>query len=102
MDAPGQIYFFQMLLLLLLMGVCTVWIGRLLQWILLRKRVPRKKIFSILIVSLVISYLLTLLAWFCWPHPEAPMWGIFFLPAVVAEILILIGTVLIFKEQRRT
>lgn len=102
MDAPGQIYFFQMLLLLLLMGVCTIWLGRLLQWILLRKRFPRRKIFSILVVSLVISYLLTLLAWFYWPQPETPMWGIFFLPAVVAEILILIGTFFIFKKIKNT
>lgn len=102
MDAPGQIYFFQMLLLLLLMGVCTVWLGRLLQWILLRKRFPRKKVFYILVVSLVISYLLTLLAWFYWPQPETPMWSIFFLPAVVAETLILIGTFFIFKKIKNT
>ncbi|MGI4727432.1 MAG: hypothetical protein ACRYGB_02585 [Janthinobacterium lividum] len=102
MDAPGQMYFLQMLLLLLLMGVCTVWLGRMLQWILLRKSFPRRKIFQTLLISLAVSYLLTLLVWFCWPNPEQPMWSIFFLPAVVAELLILIGTIFIFKKQKRT
>ncbi len=102
MDAPGQMYYFKMLLLLLLMGVCTVWLGRLLQWIFLRRKLKRKKLFITLIISIAISYLLALLAWFCWPNPEQPMWSIFFLPAVVAEILIFAGTFFIFKNQKRT
>lgn len=100
MDAPANMYYYQMLLLLLLMGVCTVWLGRLLQWILLRKSLPRRKIFNILLASIIISYLLSLLAWFCWPHTKAPMWGIFFLPAVLAELLILLFTILIFKKKK--
>ena len=101
MDAPGHMYYLQMLLLMLLMGVCTVWLSRLVQWILLRKKLPRRKVAQTLIISLGLSYLLTLLAWFYWPNPEQPMWRIFFLPAVVAEVLILIGTILIFKKQKR-
>lgn len=102
MDAPGQMYCFKMLLLLLLMGVCTVWLGRLLQWFFLRRKFKQKQLFIILTFSLTISYLISLLLWFCWPNPEQPMWGIFFLPAVVAEILILAGTIFIFKKQKRT
>lgn len=102
MDAPADMYCYQMLLLLLLMGVCTFWIGRMVQWLLLRKSLPRRKIFFILIFSLLLSYLLALLLWFYWPQPAEPMWGIFFLPAVVAELLILLFTILIFKRRKRT
>ncbi|WP_419802954.1 hypothetical protein [Mucilaginibacter sp.] len=102
MDAPGQMYYFQMLLLLLLMGVCTVWLGRMLQWFLLRKKLPRQKMWKVLIISLGLSYLLALLAWFCWPDLKQPMRGIFFLPAVVAETLILTATIFIFKKQKNT
>ncbi|MGI4021893.1 MAG: hypothetical protein ACRYFA_10340 [Janthinobacterium lividum] len=102
MDAPADMYYYQMLMLLLLMGVCTFWIGRIMQWLLLRKNHPRKKIFFVLIFSLLVSYLLALLLWFYWPHPAEPMWSIFFLPAVLAELLILLLTILIFKRRKRT
>ncbi len=102
MDAPGHIYYLQMLLLMLLMGVCTVWLARLLQWILLRNKLPRRKLFWTLVISMAVSYILTLITWFCWPNPAQPMWKIFFLPAVVAEVLILTGTIFIFKKQKHT
>jgi len=102
MDAPANMYYYQMLMLLLLMGVCTFWLGRMGQWLLLRKSHPRKKVFFILIISLPISYFLALLFWFIWPHPAEPMWSIFFLPAVLAELLILLLTILVFKKRKRT
>ncbi len=101
MDAPAQMYFPQMFVLLLLLGVCTFWLGRLIQWLLLRKSHPRGKIFFILIVSLLLSYLLALLFWFIWPQPAQPMWTVFFLPAVTGELIILILTLVIFKRRKQ-
>ena len=100
MDAPAQMYFPQMFVLLLLLGVCTFWLGRLIQWLLLRKSHPRRKIFFILIVSLLLSYLLALLFWFIWPQPTQPMWTVFFLPAVTGELIILVITVIIYKRRK--
>ena len=100
MDAPAQMYFPQMLLLLLLLGVCTIWLGRMVQWLLLRKKQPRKKILKILIASIFISYLLALVFWFCWPQRNEPMWSIFFLPAVIAEVIILIISVAVFSSKK--
>ena len=101
MDAPAQMYFPQMFVLLLLLGVCTFWLGRLIQWLLLRKSHPRRKIFFILIVSLLLSYLLALLFWFIWPQPTQPLWTVFFLPAVTGELIILIITFVIFKRRKQ-
>ena len=101
MDAPAQMYFPQMFVLLLLLGVCTFWLGRLIQWLLLRKSHPRRKIFFILIVSLLLSYLLALLFWFIWPQPTQPLWTVFFLPAVIGELIILIITLVIFKRRKQ-
>lgn len=101
MDAPADMYYYQMLILLLLMGICTFWLGRLLQWLLLRKTHPRRKIFFILIVSLLLSYLLALLFWFIWPRPIQPMWTIFFLPAVSGELIILVITFIVFKRRKQ-
>jgi hypothetical protein len=100
MDAPADMYYFQMLMLLLLMGVCTFWLGRLLQWLLLRKTHPRRKIFFILIISLLLSYLLALMFWLIWPKPAEPMWSIFFLPAVTGELIILIITIFVFRRKQ--
>lgn len=101
MDSPANMYYFQMLILLLMMSVCTFWIGRMIQWLLLRKNLPRKKMFFTLLISLLISYLLSLLAWFYWPQLTEPMWYIFFLPTVLAEVIILILTILIFKKRKQ-
>ncbi len=101
MDSPANMYYFQMLILLLMMSVCTFWIGRMIQWLLLRKSLPRKKMFFTLLISLLISYLLSLLAWFYWPQLIEPMWYIFFLPTVLAEVIILILTILIFKKRKQ-
>ena len=101
MDAPAQMYFPQMFVLLLLLGVCTFWLGRLIQWLLLRKSHPRRKIFFILIVSLLLSYLLALLFWFIWPQLTQPLWTVFFLPAVAGELIILIITLVIFKRRKQ-
>lgn len=100
MDAPAQMYFPQMLMLLLLLGVCTFWLGRMAQWRLLRKKHPRKKIMLILVSSIFISYLLALVFWFCWPQKNEPMWSIFFLPAVIAEVIILITTLAVFIRKK--
>ncbi len=100
MDAPAQMYFPEMLLLLLLLGVCTIWLGRMVQWVLLRKKHPRKKIVLILVSSIFISYLLAMLFWFCWPAQNEPMWSIFFLPAVIAEVIILLVTVTVFNRKK--
>ncbi|MEX8548038.1 MAG: hypothetical protein V5804_10600 [Mucilaginibacter sp.] len=100
MDAPAQMYFPQMFVLLLLLGICTFWLGRLIQWLLLRKSHPRRKIFFILIVSLLLSYLLALLFWFIWPQPTQPMWTVFFLPAVTGELIILVITVVMYKRRK--
>lgn len=101
MDAPGNMYSFQMLLLLLLMGVCTFWIARVLQWLLLRKLFSRKKLFYVLLGSFLISYLTALLIWFFW-QPAEPMWKIFCLPVVLAELIILTFTIIVFKRRKRT
>ncbi len=102
MDAPANMYYFKMLMLLLVTGVCTFWLGRIIQWLLLRKTHPRKKIFFILLSSIAVSYLLALLVWFFWPQTINPMWGIFFLPAVFGEIIILILTFVLFKKGKHT
>lgn len=102
MDTPAQMYFPQMLLLLLLLGACTFWLGLMIQWLLLRKKHRRKKVLLILIGSLFISYLLALTFWFCWPQRTEPMWSIFFLPAVIAELIILILTITVFTSKKST
>lgn len=101
MDSPGDIYIFQMLLLLLLLGVCTIWPARLVQWLMLRKTHPRKNIFFILLISTVISYLLALIFWFVWPQTIILMWGIFFIPSVFAEIIILTISFIFLKRRNQ-
>ena len=100
MDSPGEMYYPQMLMLLLLMGICTFWLGRLVQWLLLRKSHPQRKIFFILILSLLLSYLLALVFWFNWPRSAEPMWSIFFLPAATGELIILVITIVVFKRRK--
>ena len=101
MDAPGTMYHLQMLLLLLLMGVSTFWLGRILQWLLFRKNFTGRKIFFILLGSLLASYLFALLIWFLW-HPTEPMWSIFCLPVVLAELIVLTFTIIVFKRKKHT
>lgn len=100
MDAPAQMYFPQMLLLLLLLGICTFWLGRVAQWLLLRKKHSRKKVLKVLMASLFISYLLALTIWFCWPQQKESMWTVFFLPAVIAELIVLTITTTVFTGKK--
>jgi hypothetical protein len=74
-----------------------VWcIARAIQWMQLKKFVTTPRLVFILLVSLIVSFIITIVIWGGWPGN--PMFSIFCIPALVAEGFILLMTFLIKKS----
>lgn len=68
-----------------------VWcIARAIQWMQLKSLVALPRLILILLMSLVISFIITVVIWGGWPGK--PMYSIICVPAVVAEGFILLMT----------
>lgn len=74
-----------------------VWcIARAVQWVQLKNLVTVPRLVSILLVSLIISFIITIVIWGGWPGK--PMYSIICIPAVVAEGFVLLITFLVKKS----
>jgi len=74
-----------------------VWcIARAVQWVQLKNLVTVPRLVSILLVSLIISFIITIVIWGGWPGK--PMYSIICIPAVVAEGFVLLMTFLVKKS----
>ena len=74
-----------------------VWcIARMLQWLMLKNFMAMPKLVGALIVSLVVSFIVTIVLWGGWPGN--PMYSIIAAPALCAEGVVLMMTYLIKKN----
>lgn len=74
-----------------------VWcLARALQWMLLKPITTTSRRALLLVVSLVVSFIITIVIWGGWPGN--PMFSILSLPALAAEGFILLMTYLIKKN----
>jgi hypothetical protein len=74
-----------------------VWcIARAIQWVQLKKFMTVPRLVLILLVSLIVSFIITIVIWGGWPGN--PMFSIICVPAVVAEGFILLMTFLVKKS----
>lgn len=74
-----------------------VWcIARAIQWIQLKNLFTMPRLVLILLVSLVISFIITIVIWGGWPG--SPMYSIVCVPALVAEGFILLMTFMVKKS----
>jgi hypothetical protein len=72
-----------------------VWcLARIMQWIIFKKVLHTKKLIVLLVVSLILSFLITIVIWGGWSYGD-PMVGIFCMPALFAETIVLLFTYLI-------
>jgi hypothetical protein len=74
-----------------------VWcIARAIQWMQLKNLVTVPRLALILLVSLIISFIITIVIWGGWPG--SPMYSIICVPALVAEGFILLMTFMYKKS----
>ncbi len=74
-----------------------VWcIARAIQWMQLKNLLATPRLMLILLLSLVISFIITIVIWGGWPG--SPMYSIFCIPALVAEGFILLMTFMYKKS----
>jgi len=77
-----------------------VWcIARLLQWLQLKKLITMPRLTLILLLSLLVSFIITIVIWGGWPG--SPMFGIFCMPAVCAEGFVLLMTFMAKKSMQK-
>ncbi|WP_345954483.1 hypothetical protein [Mucilaginibacter sp. PAMB04168] len=85
------------LLMLIAYMSFPVWcIARAIQWLQLKKFMAVPRLVLVLLVSLVISFIITIVIWGGWPG--SPMFSIICIPAVVAEGFVLLMTFLVKKS----
>jgi hypothetical protein len=74
-----------------------VWcIARAIQWMQLKNLLTVPRLVLILLVSLIISFIITIVIWGGWPG--SPMYSIICVPALVAEGFILLMTFMYKKS----
>ena len=74
-----------------------VWcIARAIQWMQLKNLLTTPRLLLILLVSLIISFIITIVIWGGWPG--SPMYSIICVPALVAEGFILLMTFMYKKS----
>jgi Trk-type K+ transport system membrane component len=74
-----------------------VWcIARAIQWMQLKNLLTTPRLVLILLVSLIISFIITIVIWGGWPG--SPMYSIICVPALVAEGFILLMTFMYKKS----
>ncbi|WP_345949469.1 hypothetical protein ABDD95_21735 [Mucilaginibacter sp. PAMB04274] len=85
------------LLMLIAYMSFPVWcLARAIQWLQLKKFMAVPRLVLVLLVSLVISFIITIVIWGGWPG--SPMFSIICIPAVVAEGFVLLMTFLVKKS----
>jgi hypothetical protein len=93
---PIQINLPDLLLFIAYMSFPVWCIARAIQWMQLKNFVALPKLLLIMLVSLVISYIITIVIWGGWPGK--PMFSFICVPALVAEGFILLMTFMYKKS----
>jgi hypothetical protein len=94
---PQQSISLPELLLLVAYLSFPVWcLARILQWLLLKNLLPAPRLIITLLVSILISFIITIVLWGGWPGKT--MYSIISAPALCAEGMVLLMTYFIKKS----